>query len=361
MHRKMLLVAMAFLLLWTGDAYAAPAGSSSIQQQGLTLHELDKELERLKAREAALNEQIPKQQTLVQRHALRLEQQAEQAGNIIRAYYMGHRTKLWMVLLSANSFGDMLTAVDYLKLIIKNDYRILENYKHAYQEQQRLLAELEKQKLELEQTILEYEKQRARRIAEQEELERQLAQLSEEEQAKELQQMAALTELWETEGLPAMESALNALSDAMNRLPELLSDPEMINIEGSQLIVTLTDERWNGFLREQDPLFDTFAFVFAEEGMSVSGEINGLSASIQGNYVIEQEPVHRLSFQIEEVVFNGFALPDTTRSELQEKYALFFEPGLLFDGLTVTHLSMKEGQLRIELAYKLGNSAGGSP
>ncbi|MCI3919731.1 hypothetical protein MO973_05735 [Paenibacillus sp. TRM 82003] len=338
-------------LLSLSCAVAGAAPSTSIQQQGLTVHELDKELERLTNRESEMNGRIVEHRTAMDKQAIALEERSASAGKVLRAYYMGQRDQLWLLLFKMRSLSEALLALDYVQAIVRNDFRTLEAYKATYREQQTLLAELESQQTELRRIIADYERQRERLTAEQAELDRQLALLEESERAAELEKLDALTNEWEQHGIPIMENVLGALSSSMDDLPQLLSDPSYLEMNGTDVQIRLSDDAFNAFLRERNPLFDSFAFAFDESGLTVHGELEGRQATLRGAFLLEKEPVNALKFQIDGITFNGYELPDTTRTTLQEQYVMTFEPGRLFTGLAVSELMNEEGQLRVQLTF----------
>lgn len=342
------MLAAILSLTW---AVAGAEPSTSVQQQGLTIHELDKELVRLKAQEAETNVRVDERRDAAERQAVVLRERTVAAGKVLRDYYMGQRDRLWLLLFHTQSLNEAFLVMDYLRSIVRNDFRMLEAYKTAYREQQSLLAELKSQQTELRRIIGEYERQRERLLAEQAELERQLAALGEAERAAELEKIEALTKEWEQYGVPTMGHVLGALSASMVDLPQLFSDPSLLEMNGANIQIRLTDDIFNAFLRERDPLFDSFAFAFDESGLSVDGELDGRTAALQGAFLLETEPVNTLKFRIDEIAFNGFELPDTTVAALQSEYDMTFEPGKLFAGLAVTGLANEEGQLRVQLTF----------
>jgi hypothetical protein len=354
-------IAAAMLLAGTGSVTAEPsaegmtleavAGDSTVLQQGLTIHELDKELVRLKQQETNVIDQIGIQQSALAKQAIVLKERSGSAGKILRSYYMGQRDRLWMLLFEMRSLSEALLALDYLQAIVSNDFRTLRIYKVAYQEQQTLLSNLELQRAELKAVIDKHERQRERLFAAQAELDRQLAALSETERLEERKRIDTLTKDWEQVGVPVFEEVLSALSAAMADLPLLLSDQSLLEMSGTNVQIRITDDRFNAFLQERNSLFDQFQFAFGTTGLEVSGKVNGKTASFEGQYILEKEPVNALRFQIERILFNGFELPDTTRDALQKQYGLTFEPGKLFAGMSVAELANEEGQLRVQLTF----------
>ncbi|TLS50377.1 hypothetical protein FE782_20330 [Paenibacillus antri] len=337
------------------QAAAVTDDASTFVQQGLTIHELDKELVRLKAEEASVDESIALQEDAIDRQKVVLDARTAAAGKILRAYYMGQRDRLWMLVFRMRSLGEALVAIDYLQAIVTNDFRTLETYREAYREQQELLAELAARQDRLQFVIAEHERQRTRLIEEQAELDRRLAELTELEREAQLAAIEATTRAWEEEGVPLFEDVLTALSAAMQDLPELLSDPTLMTVSGASMEIRLTDEVFNNFLRERNELFEGFDFGFGPSGMTVTGGIGGNAATLQGVYILEKEPENTLRFQIDNVAFNGYELPDTTRTELQNRYDLSFEPGRLVAGLTVSELANEEGRMRVKLSFNFAS------
>jgi hypothetical protein len=324
---------------------------TSIRQQGLTIHELDKELIRLKTKEQAVGGQILTQEQALDRQKAVLQERTESAGRVLRSYYMGQRDRLWLLMFQMNSLSEALLALDYLQAIVSNDFRMLEKYKQALSERKQLLADLEAQQTELTRVISEHEQQRARLVAAQEELDRQLALLTEQRRKEELAQIEMLKTAWEREGIPLFEEVLGSLAAAMVDLPVLLSDESLLKVKGANVEIQITDSHFNTFLRERNALFEQFQFSFRPDGMKVTGAVEDKKASFQGKYVLQSEPTNVLLFQIDTITFNGYELPDTTRNDLQSQYDLAFEPGRLFAGLKVSDLANEEGRMRVQLAF----------
>jgi len=334
---------------------AVTDGASSLVQQGLTIHELDKELERLKAEEADVNADIGAKSAEIERQKTTLDARTAAAGRVLRAYYMGQRDRLWLLLFEMNSLNEALVALDYLQAIVTNDFKTLREYRAAYVAQQARLAELTAQQERLRVVIAEHERQRARLVEAQAELDRRLAELTVQEREAQLDAIAAVTEQWEQEGLPLFEDVLAALSTTMKDLPELLEDPSLMSVKDGIMEIRISDTKFNSFLKERNELFEHFEFAFGPEGMTVTGGLDGHSAALLGAYTLEHEPVNALRFAISSLTYNGFELPDTTKDALQEKYDLAFEPGRLLSGLTVSELANEEGLMRVKLSFSLAS------
>ncbi|HZG55896.1 hypothetical protein [Paenibacillus sp.] len=338
------------------ETEAVTDGGSPFVQQGLTIYELDKELLRLQAEEADVDASIEEQRQQIARQQVALDQRTASAGRVLRSYYMGQRDRMWLLLFRMSSLSEALTVLDYLQAIVTNDFRTLELYREAYRERQSLLAELTSRQARLDFVIAEHERQRVRLLEEQAELDRRLAELDEAEREAQLAAIAAATTEWEEEGIPLFEEVLSALGAAMTDLPALLSDPELISVKGGSMEIRLTEDAFNAFLMERNPIFETFRFGFAPSGLTVTGAYEEKTATLQGAYILEKEPANALRFQIDSVRFNGYELPEPTRAAMQDRYDLSFEPGRLVAGLEVSELINEQGVLRVKLRFAIGAS-----
>ncbi|WP_274363291.1 hypothetical protein [Paenibacillus thermotolerans] len=326
--------------------------NESLLQQGLMIHEIDKEVERLKTEEKEVERKIGESEASLVNQQARLDRKREEAGRVLRAYYMGHRDHMWLLLINMKSINEALVVLDYMNAVVRNDFRVLFAYRAEYEERQRLLAELELRQQSLQTVIADRLKQKDRLTALQEELERELAKLTEEERAFQEEQIERLTDNWETEGIPLFEMYLTEFSKAMNDITELLSDEKRISLNGTELTVTLTDDDFNAFLRKKNPLFDSFEFRFQPDKLLVTGSYASKEAIIEGRYILEKEPENLLRFELISLAYNGFQLPETTAGALQRQYDLSFRPGQLFAGLEASELETKEGTLEVKLTLQ---------
>lgn len=327
------------------------AADDSILQQGLTIYELDKEVERLRLQEARLAEQIAKDEEALQRQGQLLKLRSEAAGDVLRSYYIGQRDRLWMIIFRMNSIHDALYALDTVRFIVANDLRLLRSYRDAFDAEKRLLAELERQQDELVRVIDASLAERDRLLALERELDQKLAVLDAEERVEQEKQIEQVTTAWEEEGLPLFQNVFRALSYAMNDLTDLLQGNDQLSMNGSNLTVRITDDQFNTFLRAKNELFESFQFRFENDGMIVNGTYDNQSALIQGAYELISEPQNLLRFRIAGLHYNGFELPESTRLELEQQFDLSFRPSQLFAGIRATGVTSSEGELRVELAF----------
>ncbi len=323
--------------------------SKSLLQQSLTIYEIDQEVARLAegqkqtaAEIAGTEEQIGKQQIIV-------AETRERAGKVLRAYYTGQRDSLWLLLFKANSFADAISMFEYLDRIFKNDHRTLRLYTKSYEDLQALHANLVQTQTELEQTKQQFLAQRAHLVQLQQELDRQLADAPAAEALALKQQMEQLNQAWKNEGLPAFKKYLQATSDAMQHLTDFISLDQLKFSGFSHATLEISDRDLNEFFRAQNPVFENISWTFEDGHISIVGHDNQLNVSLKAHYVVVQEPENAMDFAIDELTYNQFTLPDTTRNELKKAFDLSFNPKKYFPILTVTGVEIRSGSMLISL------------
>jgi hypothetical protein len=320
-------------------------------QQGLTIHEIDKEVGRLKQEESKVNEEIKKNEAALIVQEEILKSKRDSAGRVLRAYYMGDRDHLWLLLFQLDSINDMMVTFEYLNAVVRNDFRVLRAYRAEYEERLTLLAQQKESKERLQTVIDDYLRQRDRLVALQADLDRKLAQLTAQERDRRTEQIAKLATQWESEGLPLFRTYLAELGNAMKDISELLSEPSRLTLDGADLFVRLTEKDFNDFLQSKSKLFRDVAFRFSENKVIIaSGTVDpSKQATIEGEYVLEEEPENLLRFHILSLNYNGFTLPDTTNKSLEQQFDLSFKPSLLFAGLKASKLTTTDGLLEVKL------------
>ncbi|WP_199618863.1 hypothetical protein [Paenibacillus alkalitolerans] len=356
---KRLIGAVVLFTLALGSAAAENAAPSaepaapdrSLLQQGLTIHEIDKEVARLKQEEKAVQSRIVENEAALSKQQVVMDKKSDAAGKVLRAYYMGNRDHLWLLLIRMDSLNDALAVLDYLNAVVRNDFRVLRSYRAAYEERLRLSAELEKTHERLQTVISDRLVQREHLTALQKDFDRKLAQLTEDEREKQTGQIEQLTADWEIEGLPLFKTYLTEFGKAMNDIADLLTDESKLSLDGTNIFVRLSEEDFNGYLRSKSRLFEEVTFRFEENKLIIFGSHDSKKATIEGRYVLEQEPENLLRFQIAALNYNGFTLPDTTSKALQEQFELTFRPGRLFAGLEASEVKTKVRTLEVKLKF----------
>ncbi|WP_052487067.1 hypothetical protein [Gordoniibacillus kamchatkensis] len=202
-----------------GDGKAAGADAEALVQKGLTIAEIDRELERLRQEDAALTAQIADSEKQVAAQTKLVQSKRQHAGRVLRAYYMGERDSLWLLLFSLHSFQDAVKTFEYLSMIIAGDQRKLADYMAAMTEMKKLQAGLVNAQAKLKQAEAEYLAQRDRLIRLQDELDKQLAATPEAQEV--MKRIETVTTTWQQRGMPLFRNYFDALSEAMKALPEL--------------------------------------------------------------------------------------------------------------------------------------------
>ncbi|MEK8129697.1 hypothetical protein WMW72_17465 [Paenibacillus filicis] len=336
-------------------------------QQGLTIFEIDQELKRIEGLESELQVRIAKAEADLAGSAGAVQTTREHAAKVVRAYYMGDRDSLWMLLFSARSFSDGLAIFEYLQMILGNDRVALTRHKEAYSKQAQYKQELAESGLALQTAKRRFQDQRDKQIALQAELDKQVAARahSDAEAATLQAQMLDLNRKWLEQGLPAFKAYLNELAKAMQELPQAMS-PGTSGAKSKNLSLfdnglnstfQLTDSELNDYLRSKHPMFQHLTFKFTTGKVIASGSHEGMDLSVQGSYSIayKEDPKAKpfIRFRIEELSFNGFLLPSTTVESLEKSVDLSIYPEKLAPVLQATDVRLEEGVLRIVLKLVL--------
>ncbi|MEK3882526.1 hypothetical protein [Paenibacillus sp. PL2-23] len=352
-----LIALLSALLLMRLPAFAegtAPAQDDvhTLLERSLSVVELDKEISRIAAEKQALLGTMSETEQLLVERELAIEEQREQAGQVLRSYYMGERDLLYLSLLASDSWSKLFSLLDYIDIIISQDKHTLNAYIQQSRALQEQYAELEGRQLDLIALEERLKLQRERVIALEAQLEDELRGRSDRDRLRLLIQ--ELTGFWEREGLTEVKAYFQALSQAMGKLPGWIQDnKDLMEIKGFQYTITVPEDRLNEFLREQDERFNYFSFQFEDGKITAHGKRDDIEISISGRYSLIEKPKNGIIFHVEELIFNGFALPDTTRAALEEEFDLGFYPGLITSFLKANDVTVKEGELTIKLSVAL--------
>ncbi len=250
-------------------------------------------------------------------------QRQEDAGRVLRAYYTGERDVLIGALLSFNKLTDLLVVMDYFEWIFARDRQVLGEYAAQLEQlkkERQTLNDRQLQLAEIEKRLIE---QRARLAKLEQEINQDLAAAPDSERLRRL--IEELNSYWQTVGLSEVKQYFRALSKAMKELPGWLKDnPDYLKMKGFDYTVRVPEDALNTFLRQQNEMFQNFSFEFHKDNIQVNGQREGLSVSVSGHYTIENEPKNAIRFHVDELMFNGLSLPDTTRKALEEEFDLSF-------------------------------------
>ncbi len=342
-----------FLLIFAFASYShaelSLEDTMKLLQEGLTISEIDREVERLSAQELAMNEEIVQTESSILLASDKVEATREHAGRVLRSYYMGERDSLWLLLLRANSFVDALSVYQYLQVIAESDRHAIDRHTTAYQQLQELHAMLLQQRTELVEVKQAFLEQRDRVAKLQAELDQKLAEQANRDEL--IAQIEQLNNEWRTNGLPVFRQFLQAMTDAMANLSEYLLDNEnaLEAVDRKNFLFHIEEDALNRFLREQDDVFEQFKYALTNEHIIITGKLGNTAIEIKGHYEIQHEPEEALRFMLDELIYNAFTLPDTTRLEMQQQFKMTFYPAQhpLTSIMTFSAVELQQGVLTI--------------
>ncbi|MEK8215641.1 coiled-coil domain-containing protein [Paenibacillus sp. FSL L8-0463] len=318
-------------------------------EQTLSSAEIEREILRVTAEQKVLEKKVSLLSKQAAEKEAAIADQQERAGAVIRSYYMGDRDSLLAALLSAKSISRMLALYDYYEIIIGQDRDILNHYEEQYKDMKSTITASLRSSKELEELKTALTEQKTRVAALNEEIEGGISASSDPESMSAL--LNEFTRYWENIGIHEVKTYFKALSSAMNHLPQFVqSKSGMLTRKGMTYTLALKEEDLNTFLISQNELFKDFAFHFNKGQVTASGTSGGLKLTLTGHYTIENEPVNGLMFHVDNVVFNGLELPDSTRQSLEEEFDLGFYPEKIVSLLHATEVESKEGVLYVKLS-----------
>ncbi|MFD2672340.1 coiled-coil domain-containing protein [Marinicrinis sediminis] len=320
-------------------------------QKGLSLYEIERELSRLQDKEHYVSSQIELLTLQLEKEARQVDLLREQAGDILRSYYMGDRESLMLLMFSAESLSDFLAVYDMTQTIMELDNRKLKQYNSSYTRMLEQKNTLVQTREELRELRLAFVQQRNEHTALQAELDRELAS---HDQAEQIQaHLNQLSEGWEEKGLPLFEAYFQSLAKHMRDLPQAVASDQQVKRKGSTLHLTITDQTLNQFLRSKDDLFTNMTFQFEDGHLVARGESDGIAISMKGTYTLVEEEQPYIAFDIVELKYNYYLLPDTTAADLEDRFDLSFYPHLITDAVEVEAVQMEDGKLDIQLNVSL--------
>lgn len=341
----------SFSLGWAESPAAMNSDLDDIQrllQKGLQIHEIDQELLRIADKEAATTKEIQEIENTLVSHGETVSKKQEQAGRVLRSYYMGQREALYLSLLKMDNLMDAIAVLDFIQIIFNYDQVTLASYRDSIQTlklHKDRLAQTQQELRTLKQAFLA---QREDQLRLEEELETELASVP---AAAEIRtEIELLTEAWERDGLPLFKQYFSSLSASMRELPELVaSDGDHLTIKGSNILFQISDEQLNAFLRSKDELLSKLLFRFADGYITAEGTDQHIHIAMQGRYVLEDAPENRIRFRIDALSFNDFDLPESTARALEEQFDLSIYPDKFILKVEATAVRMKNNILQIQL------------
>ena len=163
-----------------------------------------------------------------------------------------------------------------------------------------------------------------------------------------------LGDMWESADGMRCGGSFRSLSAAMNKLPAWLEKhPEYLKLDSSGYTLQLPDDALTAFLQEQAPELNGFTFQFKNGKMQAGGSTDGMTVETTGTYEVIDKPKNGIRFNMEELVFNGYRLPDETVQELVKTFDLGFYPGKFISWLKVASVSLEDHLLLIRFRFSL--------
>jgi hypothetical protein len=356
-------IACLAVLLSPVRTYAANEATArenqSILQKGLTVYEIDQELIRLQTNESTLLQSIADSETELAAKVSASEQTRLHAAKVLRAYYMGDRDVVWMLLFSIRSLSDALTSMEYLTAIYRHDVTQLSRYTEDQKQIQATRTKLVSAHSDLVGLRNRYLNQKDQLVALQKELDKELAAQTEAQKQQDVKkQIEDLTKDWQSKGVPLFKTYFQALAAAMKQLPELAAAGGAKNtnfiINGFSYTFQITDTELNAFLRKKNELFNNMTFTFTDKNVIAEGKQDNIAITIKGHYTLHAvQDNYIIRFVVDELTFNGFKLPQTTIEELEKQFDLGIYPQSMASFLQLTGMTMVPGKLSIQLKFKL--------
>jgi hypothetical protein len=357
MRRLLGIIILASLLLIvltrtgaTLPVYAEPLPEQTRQllEKSLSVVEIDREIGRISGLKGTTQSAINQSENRLAQQEIAIAVQREKAGRVLRSYYMGYKDFWLSSLLSANSLQDLIRVWDMMDMIVQSDHETMDKYKVDYSQLKKGYDQLKHDKDDLTAVEQQLIAQRERIVALQSELDQALAVSGDKDML--LRLMEELQAYWKNVGLYEVRQHFKALASAMRNLPDFVKKtPGIIQMNGLNTKLTITQQQLNEFLRSEDSRFDDFSFTFKDSLLTMEGNNGNIQVKIQGRYTVENEPENALLFHVEKLVFNGLELPDTTRADLEREFDLGFYPQKLIKYVKAQSVSMEDGKLIVQL------------
>lgn len=327
--------------------------TQQLLQKGLTIHEIDQEVQRLSEQDKQIADRVQTNQAELVKLQVKTDESRRHAGKVLISYYTGQRNTLWLILLHAGSLTDALDLYEYLSAVMNSDREILQSYRKNYQDIQKLNTDLEANRTRLSTVKQQLLNERERLVSLQTQLNAELSSRKDAEAIK--QQIQEVNTSWEQKGLPVFKAYLQALSEAMDQFPKFISTyKDSLIMNGFNYSLEIQDQQLNEFLRNQNPIFTNVTFTFEQNELVIKSMQDQMNLEIRGHYILEQKPENALRFVMTHLKYNGLELPDTRRNQLQEQFQLAVYPQKIASFLAATDVRIEANKLIIRFTFNLG-------
>ncbi|MFD2612784.1 hypothetical protein [Paenibacillus gansuensis] len=330
----------------------APDPAQGLLEKSLTLIELNRELDRIREQQADIALKIKQTDVRISDRENSLQQQKQRTGALLRSVYTGERQSLWTVMLQVRSWTEALEIMDLFGIIMKQDRQTMDSYASSARQLRMDKQSLEQQQVSLSSLEDRLTLQKNRLQTVQSEVDQELAGNPDAEALRSL--MENMSNYWLEKGQALFKSYFRALAQAMKDFPELLQDSSQeLSLESMNYKVIVKDEELNKFLRRKNDLFQNIDFRFEQGQLIASGSKDGMDVLIAGHYTVLQKPKNVISFHIDRLEFNGLELPDTTRSDFENKFDLGFYPQKIMSVFKAKNVRIEPGVLTVQLDLAL--------
>ncbi|WP_127582730.1 hypothetical protein [Paenibacillus koleovorans] len=322
--------------------------TQALLEKGLTLYELDKEIARLSGMEKEMAGQIEGVRRSIGELDGQIEEQQGRVKQLLQASYTGDRLPTWALILSSRTWKDALYVFEQMQLVAERDRRTLDRFAEMREAKAKLNAELEAAQAKLADSRSRYEERRRQMTELQQEVARKLEALPHKDEIA--RQMSELNRSWESKGLPLFRQYFSGLAQTMQKLPELIAqNPNTLTIKGFTYTFRIRDSELNDFIHARNAALKPLNFTFGDTAISATGQQDGITVSLTGQYVLETKPNNVIRFRIQDITYNELKLPSSTTQALQKEYDLNFYPTKLAPFLQATELKVKDRALSVTL------------
>lgn len=326
--------------------------TQQILEKSLSIVEIDREIGKIEQQQQQIEQSIEQSTSDIAAKEKAIADSRSKAGERLKAYYMGEREDLLAALLSTRSLKDFLSIADYIGIIFDRDQNVISTYKRQYDSLKDEKNKLQEMNGRLAAAKTDLLQQRSRVLALQEEVGTSLQNSSNPQMLE--QMIQALNDYWNTTGLAEVRKYFNALDKAMKDFPDFLQkNGGSLSSSGLSYTLTIKQEDLNQFLRSKNKLFEHFSFTFAADKVIAQGQEGDMSLKVVGHYTISNQPQNAILFHVDQLVFNGLSLPDTTARELEQDFDLGFYPGQIMPLIKATSVELEDGTLVVKLKLAL--------
>lgn len=348
---KIMAIAIVFMAFAMYPIFAISkvqeTSDTEVLQYYLNIHEVEKEIERVTVEQARIQEELKGIEDRIINTQLLIDEYKKRAANIARAYYMGDRYDLLILLFTTNDLQQFIRLYDTVSYLFENDQEDLLLFHQEIQQLHTLFLEKEKQMNELDNLGKHLIAQRS--VLEQ--FDRELGQLlqgvSDIERIERLKQQ--LISDWEEKGIPAFHLFLQAISHSMSGMATKMTDHVSFSLTSATL--TISDHEFTSLLQQENELFRDFQITFDKGRITFFGTYRDLVLTMTGSYELESNDFVR--FQVEELKYNGFQLPTSTAKDLEARYDLGIYPKQIHERLIIKEVNIDDGMLKISFSLSL--------